>query len=226
MFLCIIFLLIQLISSTCTPGSCIYCNNDGAKKFCSSCGNGKYLTGKPGEGQCKGDIEIPNCWQVDAKNIKKCITCNRNFYLTKFNKCEKIHVSKCIAGSELNNQFYCSLCDGRNVSSDYKTCDSDTEKLPKNCMSGNIAGKGCLLCVRGYYPDAFSRECIENQNQGCGIYDTQLNCLECDTFHGFYAVDSAFINNRVFQTQCKYEGYSYYFYFIYFNLITLLYSIN
>ena len=188
----------------CTPNSCLYCNNDGGNKFCSSCGNGKMLTGLGTDAKCFGDTEIENCWEPHAVNPKICLTCRRGYYLTQDKQCKKLRIFKCMSGSEVNNKVYCSLCDGRNLSRDYKECDSDKSKLPKNCLSGNIGGNGCLLCEPGYYPETFSRKCKRNIIEGCGIYDSMMNCLECDTFHGFYAVDSVYRNGRVFQTGCKF----------------------
>jgi hypothetical protein len=107
-----------------------------------------------------------------------------------------------MSGSEINNIIYCALCDGKNLSPDYQSCISGD--LPPNCMSGNVNGFGCLLCEPGYSPDSFTRKCKKNELTGCGIYDNKNNCIECDTFHGYYGVDSTSRNGQVFQTECKY----------------------
>jgi hypothetical protein len=207
--LTIILILANFVTPECTPDSCLYCNNDGGNKYCTSCGNGKLLVGEGPNRKCEGDIEIPYCWEAHPTNRDICLTCRRGYYLTKNWKCKKLHIFKCMSGQEVNNTVKCSLCDGRNLGLKYDSCDSDTTDLPKNCLSGNILGKGCLLCQPGYYPETYSRKCKKNQLDGCGIYDEKLNCLECDTFHGYYAVNSVYRNGRVFQTACKFFGGKY-----------------
>ena len=108
-----------------------------------------------------------------------------------------------MTGSEINGKVYCALCDGRNLGDDYSYCDTQT-KLPENCLSGNIKGKGCLLCNPGYYSNTNTMDCAKNEIPGCGIYDSQQSCIECDTFNGFYSIDSIFRNGQVFQTVCNF----------------------
>jgi len=67
-----------------------------------------------------------------------------------------------MTGSEINGKVYCSLCGGRNLGEDYSFCDASTI-LPKNCLCGNVKGKGCLLCNPGYHPETYTRDCIKNE---------------------------------------------------------------
>lgn len=195
--LLLLLLIVGYSRELCTPGSCLYCDNDGGTLFCNKCGNRKVLSGKYPDIYCGGSIKMSNCWAADGLNEEKCITCVRGYYLTSENKCVKIPIHKCLVAEEVSKKIFCTLCDGMNLTPDFQKCESKN-KLPKNCMSGNINGKGCILCEQGYYPETYSRECTKNTIEGCGIYDTEKNCLECETFHGYYAVSSVFRNGRIF----------------------------
>lgn len=199
----ILYILLFLLSKSlqeCTPDSCLYCHNDGSNKYCTSCGNGKLLNTTTFK--CESEIQIPNCYETSKSNPKICIQCKRGYYLTSSSRCRKIPITYCMQATEINSKVYCSLCDGRNLNEDYDECIKGP--MPKYCMSGNVEGVGCLLCYPGYVADSFSRKCFKTDMTGCGIFDKEKNCLECDTFHGYYAVDSSYRNGKVFQTGCKF----------------------
>ena len=152
--------------------------------------------------KCEGDIPVPNCYQADPKDPKKCSFCRRHYYLTESNECKEIEISHCLSATEINGEVFCSLCDEANLSANYKECIRGS--VPSNCMSGNVNGEGCLLCQPGYFADSFKRTCLKGEILGCGIYDNNNNCLECDTFHGYYAVDAVERSGKVYQTECWY----------------------
>ena len=197
--------LIPFSTQVCTPDSCLYCMNDGSNKYCTACGNGKLLTGNGTNSRCDGVIPVPNCYQASTEDPNKCKQCKRGFYLTRTFRCRKLKIKHCMSGMEINGQIYCSLCDGTNLGNDFQSCHHGDK--PENCMSGNVQGIGCLLCKPGFYPETFSRKCRKNELTGCGIYDNKTNCIECETFHGYYAVDSNNRNGRVFQAECKFLGW-------------------
>ena len=80
----------------CTPGSCLYCDNDGGIHFCKRCGNYKVLSGKFPDIGCSGQITMPHCWEADSKIQEVCVTCVRGYYLTKTKSCVKIPIKWCL----------------------------------------------------------------------------------------------------------------------------------
>lgn len=204
-YIILLVLLSMLVSTTlseCTPDACLYCDNDGSIAYCSTCGNGLLLEGKGTKRRCKGEIKIDNCYEAEPDDPKQCMTCRRHYYLTSKKHCKRLTISGCLLGTQINGQIYCSLCSYGNLSEDFKSCI--TEAVPDNCISGNMGGKNCVLCEPGFYAESFTNKCKKVSMTGCGIYDSKMNCLECNTFHGYYGVDSIDVNGLVYQTECQF----------------------
>ncbi|ELP92330.1 protein serine/threonine kinase, putative [Entamoeba invadens IP1] len=142
---------------------------------CIKCKDTYYLS----NGQChKCGEECDNC----AITNSTCITCKKDFYLSKNHKCisNKELMDKCVKFLEASSG--CSQCkDG------YYRIGLECELCPLKCDTC-ISETTCVTCNTSYYKTS-TGDCMSKSNiDHCNVPITQKGCSECED--GYYIINT------------------------------------
>ena len=139
--------------------------------YCIEC-NMQYTFGS--NEKCVSE-KLSNCLE---QKIHGCIRCKDGYYLD-------ITDNKCYQCSEncltcFNQSTYCTSCSGNKFVNEENKCEENKE-LEGKCKTMMITGKGCAICLDGYYKkEGF--DCLKCQPK-CKTCNNGEKCLSCADDH-------------------------------------------
>lgn len=185
-------------SLTQNPDDCISFKNEYECELCLN-------TDLTNEGICIKPKKETGCLLQNKKSLDNsgCMFCKKNFALTENNSCVENtkKINNCLFKGIQDDGFtFCDVCENGfpTEEGECKEFTEDEKEIFSNCAWGYLNfieddmgerfSKECARCDLGYVLDDKTRQCVENNIEGCWIVylkEGQTKCQYCDPWLGY-----------------------------------------